>query len=156
MRVLVRRERPHPGAQISLMEAHDGWRYQCVATDTPTGQLAFLEARHRAHAHVEDRVKTVKQTGMGRFPSREFAINAAWLQVAITAADLIAFTQTILLHGALAKAEPKKLRYQLLHVAARLVHTARRTILRIAQTWPWADQLEAAYARLAALPRPAG
>src|SRR3954451_9484556 len=79
MRVLVRRERPHPGAQLSLMEAHDGWRYQCIATDTDHGQLPFLEARHRAHAHVEDRVKAIKHTGMGRFPSREFTINQVWL-----------------------------------------------------------------------------
>ena len=95
MRVLVRRERPHPGAPISVFEAHDGWRYQCLATDTPTGQLAFLEARHRAHARVEDRIRTVKQAGLGRFPSREFAINAVWLQLALTAADLLAWTQTI-------------------------------------------------------------
>jgi hypothetical protein len=90
MRVLVRRERPHPGATLSLREAHDGWRYQCVATDTPRGQLPFLEARHRAHARVEDRVKAIKQTGMGRFPSREFVINAVRLQLALTATDLIA------------------------------------------------------------------
>jgi hypothetical protein len=154
MRVLVRRERPHPGAQISLMEAVDGWRYQCVATDTSIGQLGFLEARHRAHAHVEDRVKAVKQTGMGRFPSREFAINAAWLQLAITAADLIAWTQTILLHGALAKAEPKKLRYQLLHAAARIVHGQRRTKIKIDTTWPWAVQLAAAFTRLAEIRPP--
>ena len=127
MRVLVRRERPHPGATISVFEAHDGWRYQCVATDTRRGQLPFLEARHRAHARVEDRVKAIKQTGMGRFPSREFAINQVWLQLALTAADLIAWTQTILLDGALAAAEPKKLRYQLLHTAARIVHGQRRT-----------------------------
>jgi hypothetical protein len=80
-----------------------------VATDTPTGQLPFLEARHRAHAHVEDRVKAVKQAGMGRFPSREFAINQVWLQLAITAADLIAWTQTTLLDAGLPHAEPKKL-----------------------------------------------
>jgi hypothetical protein len=66
MRVLVRRERPHPGAQISMSEALDGWRYQCLATDTPTGQLAFLEVRHRAHARVEDRIRTAKQAGLGR------------------------------------------------------------------------------------------
>ena len=102
MRVLVRRERPHPGATISVFEAHDGWRYQCLATDTQVGQLAFLEARHRAHARVEDRVKAIKQTGMGRFPSREFDINQVWLQLALTATDLIAWTQTILLDGALA------------------------------------------------------
>src|SRR3954471_5141702 len=120
MRVLVRRERPHPGAQISVFEAHDGWRYQCLATDTPTGQLAFLEARHRGHAPVEDRIRNAKQTGLGRFPSREFAINAVWLQLALTAADLLAWTQTILLDGATAKAEPKLLvfiGYQLYRIA---------------------------------------
>jgi hypothetical protein len=154
MRVLVRRERPHPGAQISLMEAHDGWRYQCVATDTPTGQLGFLEARHRAHAHVEDRVKAVKQTGMGRFPSKEFAINAVWLQLAITAADLIAWTQTILLEPSLAKAEPKKLRYRLLHTAARISHGQRRTMIKIDADWPWAVQLAAAFHRLAEIRPP--
>ena len=79
------RTAPPRRATVSLMEAHDGWRYQCVATDTRRGQLPFLEARHRAHARVEDRVKAIKQTGMGRFPSREFAINQAWLQLALTA-----------------------------------------------------------------------
>jgi hypothetical protein len=148
MRVLVRRERPHPGATISVFEAHDGWRYQCVATDTGRGQLAFLEARHRAHARVEDRVKAIKQTGMGRFPSREFPINQAWLQLALTAADLIAWTQTILLDGALAVAEPKKLRYQLLHTAARIVHGQRQVRIKIDTSWPWATQLAAAFNRL--------
>ena len=75
MRVLVRRERPHPGAQITLLEAHDGWRYQAVATDTRVGQLAWLEARHRAHAWVEDKIRNLKQTGIGRFPSRDLPIN---------------------------------------------------------------------------------
>jgi hypothetical protein len=154
MRVLVRRERPHPGAQISVFEAHDGWRYQCLATDTATGQLAFLEARHRAHARVEDRIRTVKQTGLGRFPSREFAINAAWLQLALTAADLIAWTQTILLDGALAKAEPKLLRYRLLHTAARITRRGRRTLIKIAAGWPWADDLAAAFTRLAGIRQP--
>ena len=149
MRVLVRRERPHPGARLTLMEAVDGWRYQCVATDTPAGQLAWLEARHRAHARVEDRIKNLKQTGIGRFPSREFQINQTWLQLALTAADLIAWTQTTLLDGDLAKAEPKLLRYRLLHVAARLVHGQRRTKIKIDAGWPWAAQLAQAFHRLA-------
>jgi hypothetical protein len=149
MRVLVRRERPHPGAKLTLMEAVDGWRYQAVATDTPTGQLAWLEARHRAHARVEDRIRTLKQTGIGRFPSREFAINQTWLQLALTAADLIAWTQTTLLAGRLARAEPKLLRYRLLHVAARLVHGQRRTKIKIDDRWPWAAQLADAFDRLA-------
>ena len=135
----------HPGAQLSVFEAHDGWRYQCLATDTPTGQLAFLEARHRAHARVEDNIRNAKQTGLGRFPSREFAINAVWLQLALTAADLLAWTQTILLEGALAKAEPKLLRYRLLHTAARIVRSGRRTLIKIAAGWPWADNLTAAF-----------
>ena len=154
MRVLVRRERPHPGAQISLMEAHDGWRYQCVATDTDHGQLPFLKARHRAHAHVEDRVKAIKHTGMGRFPSREFAINQVWLQLALTAADLIAWTQTILLHGVLAQVEIKQLRYKLLHTAARIVRGQRKVRIRIDTSWTWAGELAAAFTRLAEIRQP--
>jgi len=154
MRVLVRRERPHPGAPIGVFEAHDGWRYQCLATDTPTGQLAFLEARHRAHARVEDNIRNVKQAGLGRFPSRQFAINAVWLQLALTTVDLLAWTQTILLHGALAKAEPKLLRYRLLHTAARIVRCGRRTFIKMAAGWPWVDQLAAAFSRLADIRQP--
>ena len=80
MRVIVRREHPHPGAQLSLFEERDGWRYQAFVTNTTLGQLAFLEARHRAHARVEDRIRHAKDTGLGRFPSREYAINTAWLR----------------------------------------------------------------------------
>jgi len=154
MRVIVRRERPHPGATISLWEAADGWRYQTFATDTETGQLAHLEARHRAHARVEDRIRTIKQTGLGRFPSREIAINYLWLQLALTAADLIAWTQTILLDGNLAKTEPKLLRYQLLHTAARIVHGQRKTFIKITTSWRWATQLAAAFRRLTEIQPP--
>ncbi|WP_341718840.1 IS1380 family transposase [Micromonospora sp. FIMYZ51] len=157
-RFLVRRERPHPGAQLSLFDTIEGWRHQVVATDTPpgTGSIQFLEARHRAHARVEDKIRTGKTTGFGRFPSRVFAINQAWLQLALTGIDLLAWTQTILLDGDLAKAEPKKLRYRLLHVAARITRTARRTRLAIAADWPWADALNSAFTNLTALPRPTG
>ena len=111
--------------------------------------MQLLELRHRAHARVEDRIRTGKDTGFGRFPSRQFAINAAWLELALIGIDLLAWTRTLLLDGEHALAEPKKLRYRLLHVAARIVRTARRTYLRIAQRWPWADDLATAYARLA-------
>jgi hypothetical protein len=131
MRVIVRRERPHPGAQLTLDEHLDGWRYQCFATNTPAGPLGLLEACQRAHARVEDRIRIGKDLGLGRLPSRQFNINAVWLQLALTAADLLAWTQTILLDGELAKAEPKKLRYQLLHVAARITRGQRRTRLRL-------------------------
>jgi hypothetical protein len=157
-RFIVRRERPHPGAQLSLFDTIEGMRHQVMATDTPpgNGSIQFLEARHRGHARVEDRIRTGKDTGFGRFPSRVFAINQAWLELALTGIDLLAWTQHLLLDGELAAAEPKKLRYRLLHVAARLTRTARRTRLRIAETWPWATDLATAFDRLAALPRPIG
>jgi Transposase DDE domain group 1 len=157
MRVVVRRERPHPGAQLDLIEERDGWRYNCLATDTAVGQHAWLDARHRSHARVEDRIRCGKDTGLGRFPSKQFAINAAWLACTLTAIDLIAWTQTILLHDqpALAKAEPKTLRYRLLHVAARLVRGGRKLRIKIARNWRWARVLAAAFDRLRTLPAPA-
>lgn len=156
MRVIARRERPHPGAQLDLIEERDGWRYTCFATDTRIGQHAWLDARHRAHARVEDRIRCGKDTGLGRFPSKMFAINQAWLVCALMAIDLIAWTQTTLLHDdpALARAEPKTLRYRLLHVAARLVRGQRRLRLKIDRTWRWANALATAFARLHALPTP--
>jgi hypothetical protein len=155
-RFIVRRERPHPGAQLSLFDTIEGMRHQVMATDTPpgNGSIQYLEARHRAHARVEDRIRTGKDSGFGRFPSRVFAINQAWLELALVGIDLLAWTQTLLLDGELALAEPKKLRYRLLHVAARLTRSARRTRLRIAETWPWATDLAAAFTRVATLPRP--
>ena len=85
---IVHRERPHPGAQLDAFEEADGWRYTAFATDTRIAQLAHLDVRHRAHARVEDRIRTAKDTGPGRFPSRSFAINAAWLTVVIHALRL--------------------------------------------------------------------
>jgi hypothetical protein len=155
-RFIVRRERPHPGAQLDLFDTVEGFRHQLIATDSPagTGPLAFIDARHRAHARVEDRIRTGKDTGFGRFPSRQANINTAWLELALTGIDLLAWMQALLLDGALAKAEPKTLRYRLLHTAAKITRGGRRTWLRIAEQWPWARELATAFARLAALPRP--
>jgi hypothetical protein len=88
-RFIVRRERPHPGAQLSLFDTIEGMRHQVMATDTPPGQgsVQHLEARHRGHARVEDRIRTGKDTGFGRFPSRVFAINQAWLHLVLTGID---------------------------------------------------------------------
>jgi hypothetical protein len=143
---------------LDLFDTIEGLRHQVVATDTPVGggSIQYLEARHRGHARVEDRIRGGKDTGFGRFPSRQYNINTAWLELALTGIDLLAWTQLLLLDGELAKAEPKRLRYQLLHVAARLTRTARRTRLRIAASWPWAHAIAAAFTRLAQLPRPAG
>jgi hypothetical protein len=100
-RFIVRRERPHPGAQLSLFDTIEGMRHQVMATDTPPGggSIQYLEARHRAHARVEDRIRTGKDSGFGRFPSRVFAINQAWLELALVGIDLLAWTRTLLLDG---------------------------------------------------------
>jgi hypothetical protein len=154
-RLIVRRERPHPGAQLSFTD-HDGYRFQAILTDQPDEDIAIIERRHRQRARVEDRIRDDKDTGLSKLPFKEFALNEAWLEIVMLAHDLIVWTQALLLDGQLAKAEPKRLRYRLLHVAARLAFSARRAKLRLQHDWPWADELAAAFQKLKALPAPAG
>jgi len=157
MRVIVRRELPHPGATLDAFEIRDGYRYQAFTTNTRSGQLAFLEARHRAHARVEDRIRTGKDTGLGHLPSRHQNINEVWTELAMIAADLLALTQSMLLttEPELHRAEPKTLRYRLLHVAARITRGQRRVFLRLAEHWPWPLALAKAFTRLRQIPLPA-
>jgi hypothetical protein len=152
-RVIVRRERPHPGAQLSFTD-HDGHRFLATLTDLP-GDAVELECLHRARANAEDRIRAAKQTGLENLPFRDFDHNAVWLELSLIAQDLIAWTQRLALDGQLAVCEPKTLRYRLLHTAARLAFHARRATLRLQRSWPWADALAAAFARLTALPPPA-
>src|SRR4051794_564633 len=123
-RVIVRREHPHPGAQLTFTD-HDGHRFGATLTDQPDTDIAYLEARHRGHARVEDRIRTGKDTGMAKLPFQDFAMNAVWLEISLIAQDLLAHTKALCLDGELAAAEPKRLRYRLLHVAARLASHAR-------------------------------
>jgi hypothetical protein len=150
-RLIVRRERPHPGAQLSFTD-HDGYRFQAILTDQPDDSIAVLECRHRQHAHVEDRIRDDKDTGLSKFPFKEFALNEMWLEIVLLAHDLIVWTQALLLDGELQKAEPKRLRYRLLHIAGRLAFSARRAKLRLQHDWPWAPELAFAFAKLKALP----
>ncbi len=152
MRVIVRREHPHPGAQLSLFEHGDGWRYQAFVTNTTAGQVGFLEARHRAHARVEDRIRVAKDTGLSRFPSREYGINQAWLAVVAVAADLTAWLRLLALPEGLRTCEPKALRYRFLHIPARLTRGARRRRLRLPETWPWVKDAVATFTNVMAIP----
>jgi Transposase DDE domain group 1 len=154
-RLIVRRERPHPGAQLSFSD-HDGYRFQAILTDQSDQDIAIIECRHRQHAHVEDRIRDDKDTGLAKFPFKAFALNQVWLEIVLLAHDLIIWAQALLLDGELAKAEPKRLRYRLLHVAARLAFHGRRGTLRLQHDWPWAEQLLAAFQRLKALPAATG
>jgi len=157
LRVIVRRELPHPGATLDAFEVRDGYRYQAFTTNTARGQLAFLEARHRAHARVEDRIRTGKDTGIGHLPSRHNHVNAVWIELALIAADLLALAQSMLLttEPDLHRAEPKTLRYRLLHIAARITRGQRKVFLRLAEHWPWALALARAFTRLRQIPLPA-
>jgi Transposase DDE domain group 1 len=150
-RVIVRRERPHPGAQLSFTD-HDGHRFQAILTDQPDPEIAALERQHRARARVEDRIRAAKACGLSNLPFRDFDANAVWLELVLVAQDLLYMTQTLALTGELARCEPKRLRYRLLHTAGRLAFHARKAVLRLPRTWPWAGELAAAFARLAALP----
>jgi hypothetical protein len=148
-RIIVRRERPHQGAQLRLWD-HDGWRHQVLLTNS-RGDARRLEVRHRRHGEVENRINNAKDCGLERMPFTNFDANAAWMEMVLTAADLLVWCQQLLLEGDLAVAEPRTLRYRLLHVAGRLVHRARQVWLRLPDRWPWTADLLGAYRRLAAL-----
>jgi hypothetical protein len=151
-RVIVRRERAHPGAQLSFTDC-DGHRFQAILTDQ-TGPVAELERDHRGRARVEDHIRNDKHAGLRNLPFRDFNHNQVWLAIVRLAHDLIAWTQRLLLTDELATAEPKRLRYRLLHIAGRLAFHARTATLRLPATWPWAQHLADAFTRLAALPAP--
>jgi GNAT superfamily N-acetyltransferase len=149
-RMIARREECHPGAQLTFTDI-DGRRYQVFITDSTEVDIAYLEARHRGRGRAERLIGDAKDTGMNNLPSACFAINAAWLVVVGIASDLLAWSKLLLLDGDLAHAEPKRLRYCLLHTAAVIATSGRRRHLRIAAGWPWANQLVAAFDRLSLL-----
>jgi len=152
MRVLARRERPHPGAQLRLTDL-DGCRITLFATNTAAGQLADLEVRHRLRARAEDRIRALKDLGLRNLPLHDTAQNRVWLAVVLLAQNLLTWTAHLALEAHRA-AEPKRLRLRLLNVAARILTTGRRVTLRLPAHWPWATELLHAHQRLAALPAP--
>ncbi len=150
-RLICRRERPHPGAQLSFTDL-DGHRFQCFITDQDGQDIAALEALHRQHAEVEDRIKTLKQAGAARLPFHAFTANAAWFELALLAHDIMVWTQLLTLDGEHTVSEPKRLRYRILHVAGQITRHARRATLHLPADWPWAAAILRAFKRLDALP----
>jgi len=151
MRVIVRKERPHPGAQLRFTDV-DGHRFTAFATDARKGQLADLELRHRRRARCEDRIRCAKDTGLRNLPLKGFAANQVWCEVVALACELLAWTQLLALAGEARRWEPKRLRLRLFSVAGRLARSGRRLRLRLAGRWPWAADVTAAVTRLQALP----
>jgi hypothetical protein len=150
-RAICRRERPHPGAQLSFTD-HDGHRFQVHITNQQGRRIARLEQLHRQRARVEDSIRCAKDSGLRNVPFRAFDANAVWLELVLMGQDLLAWTQRLLLAQSPARRwEPKRLRYRLLHVAARITRHARRTRLHLPAGWPWRSDLIDAWHQLSAL-----
>lgn len=151
MRVIARRERPHPGAQLRLTDP-DGWRITCFATNTrgPGWTLDTLEVRHRQRARCEDRIRALKDTGMRNLPFHRYDQNQIWLEIVALAADLLAWTQTLAWddHEPARRWEPKRLRLRILAVAGHIIHTGRRRRLRLPRDWPWNQLIDTGWATL--------
>ena len=151
MRVICRKERPHPGAQLRITDV-DGHRITAFATNTRTGQLADLELRHRRRARCEDRIRLAKDTGLTNLPLYGFAQNQLWCAIVALACELTAWLQLLALADTDARRwEPKRLRYRLYTIPAQLVRGGRRLRLRYPAHHPWAALLAAALTALAIL-----
>jgi Transposase DDE domain group 1 len=167
LRFIARRVKPsrRHAKKLTEFEKTTGWRYQLIVTNikdlgrgVPGSHHAyFLDTLHRQHAAVEDRVRTEKATGIRNLPFHGYERNKAWLLAANIAADLLSYLQLLGLdqHDELAAAEPETLRATILHIPGRLTSHARRRILKIEQTWPWATAVVEAWERLGAIPAPA-
>jgi len=146
-RLIVRREPLHPGAQQSLFPSLE-FRYWGFYTDQ-AGEAVALDAF--MHAHVEENISRLKDSGLLRFPFSSLEANKNWLFCVLAAADLVRWFQLICCEGELALARPKALRWSLLHAPGRVVHSARRVIVRVLDGWPSAKVLLSAYRRIALL-----
>ncbi|MDT9701457.1 IS1380 family transposase [Streptomyces sp. P17] len=153
MRLIVRKKRPHPGAQLRFTDT-DGMRLTCFATNTADRPIAELELRHRLRARAEDRIRAARATGLRNLPLHDMAQNRVWLEIVQIALDLLAWMPMLALTGKARLWEPRRLRFRLFTAAAQLVTTGRRRILRLARHWPWTREITAALARLALLPNP--
>jgi hypothetical protein len=159
MRVIVRKERPHPGAQLRITDI-DGHRITAFATNTARGQLADLELRHRRRARAEDRIRCAKDTGLTNLPLHEFTQNQIWCAIVALACDLTTWMQLLAFtddNGTSHEArrwEPKRLRLRLFSIAARLARTGRQTIVHLARDGAWTDLLLDGLTRLRTLAAP--
>ncbi|MFD3808598.1 IS1380 family transposase [Streptomyces sp. NPDC058619] len=153
MRLIARKERPHPGAQLRFTDP-DGLRLTCFATNTQGGQLADLELRHRRRARCEDRIRNARDTGLRNLPLHDTAQNQIRLEIVQIALDLLAWMPMLALTAQTRRWEPKRLRLRLFSAAAQIITTGRRRWLRFTARWPWTDVSTWAIQRLTALPNP--
>jgi hypothetical protein len=153
-RAIVRRERPHPGASLRLWDV-GGLRHQVTLTNDPDRDPVVLEREHRAHAQVENRIKNLNDCGLSRLPFSDYDANRTWVELVLLADLLLTALQVLVEDAELTIAEPRRLRYALLHVAAKIADHARQVRLHLDRTWPWTHVLVAVHRRLDSLAAPA-
>lgn len=156
MRVIVRRERPHPGAQLRFEDV-DGYRLTAFATNSRRGQLQQLELRHRRRARCEDRIRNAKDTGLRNLPLHGFDQNRIWCAIVALASDLLAWAG-LLAHPTheSRRWEPKRLRHRLFTIPASIARHGRRSILHLSNKSRWASILLAGISRIRTMPAPSG
>jgi hypothetical protein len=140
MRVIVRKERPHPGAQLRITDV-DGHRITAFATNTLTGgpgtQLPELELHHRHRARTEDRIRAAKDSGLANLPMHDPNQNRIWCAIVALACKITSWMQLLTRRGHHAqREEPKRLRLRLFSIAGQLATTARRRTLHLATHAP--------------------
>ncbi len=147
VRLIVRRVRPTPGSQLALFTT---WDYHAFVTNRP-GDVLEVEADHRRHAVVEQRIAELKSAGLAHLPSKSFMANAAWLALTVIAHNLGRAVGILAGHD-LEKATAGTLQRRVFTVPGRLVHSGRRRHLRLPASWPWAHAIEHALQRIGAIP----
>ena len=151
--MLVRRERAHPGAQLTFTD-HDGHRFQAILTDQPDTDIAAIERDHRGRARVEDHIRNDKDTGLRNLPFRDFEHNRVWLELVRLAHDLLCWTNGCCSAASSRAANPNACATACYTSPPDSPCTPARAKLRLQASWPWASDLAAAFARLKALPAP--
>ncbi len=138
-RLIVRRERPHPGAQLSLFDTIEGMRHTAFITNQTGADVTALELQQRQRARAENVIRDAKATGLSNLPFDDIVNNDVWMQLCFAANDLLGWAQRIGCTGQLRRATPKTIRHRLLHIAARITPTGRG--LRLDRHWPWTTLL---------------
>jgi hypothetical protein len=145
-RLIIRREPLHPGAQRSLFPSLE-FRYWGFYTDAE-GTAVELDATMRAHAHVEQHIQRLKDSGLCRFPFTSFEANSNWMMTVAIAADLVRWFQLLCFDGTWVNARPKAMRWGIFHAPGRLIYRARQRVVRIIDGWPGTDALLKAYGHI--------
>ena len=141
-RIYLRAEPLHPGAKANLFDT-DGNRVTAFLTNSPRFNVAFLDARHRARGRCENRIKTLKNTGLGKLPYWSFAANQAWADLAMFVVNLVSWLQLAVLPGGHEAGcwDLKRWRYRLFSMAGKIVSGGRQRRLLIPARAPEAGLL---------------